>query len=154
MNKLVRFVSLAIVLSFVLSMMPGTIAAQGGDTLRFWTFEYADNVDPFFEQYVEEWNATHDIKVERQEFPWAQYTGEILTTGIATGDAPDVFFISPGDWRRYAELGLALPLEDYMPDYLMEDLLPASIDAVTLNDHIYSVPFEMEPVVLWYNKTM
>ncbi len=128
--------------------------AQAQDVIRFWTFEYAPEVDPFFEQYVEEWNATHDIKVERQEFPWAQYTGEILTTGIATGEAPDVFFISPGDWRRYAEGGLALPLEDYMPDYLLEDLLPASVAAVTLNDHIYSVPFEMEPVVLWYNKDM
>lgn len=124
------------------------------ETIRFWTFEYDEPVDPFFEQYVEEWNATHDIKVERQEFPWAQYTGEILTTGIATGEAPDVFFISPGDWRRYAESGLALPLEDYMPQYLLDDLLPAAVDAVTLDGHIYSVPFEMEPVALWYNKEM
>ncbi|MCZ7539591.1 MAG: extracellular solute-binding protein [Anaerolineae bacterium] len=92
--------------------------AQGG-TIKFWTFEYAEAVDPFFTAYVDEWNATHDIKVERQEFPWAQYTGEILTTGIATGEAPDVFFISPGDWRRYAESGLALPLNDYMPQYLV-----------------------------------
>lgn len=129
-------------------------AAAQDDTLRFWTFEYAEDVDPFFNAYVEEWNATHDLKVERQEFPWAQYTGEILTTGIATGDAPDVFFISPGDWRRYAESGLALPLQDYIPDYLKEDVLPASWDAVTIDGNVYSLPFEMEPVVLWYNKTM
>jgi multiple sugar transport system substrate-binding protein len=136
-------------------VVPATTSSPASaqeDTIRFWTFEYADPVDPFFVEYVEEWNATHDIKVERQEFPWAQYTGEILTTGIATGEAPDVFFISPGDWRRYAESGLALPLEDYMPQYLLDDLLPAAVDAVTLDGHIYSVPFEMEPVALWYNK--
>lgn len=123
------------------------------DVLDFWTFEYADPVDPFFNGYVDEWNASHDLQVVRTEYPWAQYTGEILTTGIATGQAPDVFFISPGDWRRYAESGLALPLEDYIPDYLKDDVLAASWDAVTLDGHIYSLPFEMEPVVLWYSKS-
>lgn len=144
-------VLLSVVLVGLMVLSPALAQEQ---TLKFWTFEYAEAVDPFFDQYVEEWNATHDLKVERQEFPWAQYTGEILTTGIATGNAPDVFFISPGDWRRYAESGLALPLQDYIPDYLKEDILPASWDAVTLNDNVYSLPFEMEPVVLWYNKTM
>lgn len=120
--------------------------------LKFWTFEYAEGPRGLIDQYVAEWNASHDVQVEYQSFPWAQYTGEILTTGIATGEAPDVFFMSAGDWRRYASGGLALPLNDYFPDYLKKDLLPASLNAVTLDGNIYSVPFEMEPVVLWYNK--
>jgi multiple sugar transport system substrate-binding protein len=140
-----------IVLTGLLSI--SMVSAQD-DTLKFWTFDYAPDVEPFFNQYVEEWNSTHDMQATWQEFPWTQYTGEILSTGIATGNAPDVFFISAGDWRRYAESGLALPLEDYIPDYLKDDVLPASWNAVTIDDHIYSIPFEMEPVVLWYNKTM
>lgn len=143
-----------IILAVVLILGTFTVTQAQDEPLKFWTFEYADAVDPFFTQYVDEWNATHDLQVERQEFPWAQYTGEILTTGIATGEAPDVFFISPGDWRRYAEGGLALPLEDYIPQYLKDDILPASWDAVTLDGHIYSLPFEMEPVALWYNKAI
>lgn len=143
--------SIVVVMLAMISIVP---AAAQDDALKFWTFEYDEPVDPFFTQYVDEWNATHDLQVERQEFPWAQYTGEILTTGIATGEAPDVFFISPGDWRRYAESGLALPLQDYIPEYLREDILPASWDAVTLDGNVYSIPFEMEPVVLWYNKDM
>ena len=158
MKKIIKLaipvILLVMVVAMSLPMGPMRQAEARADKLRFWTFEYADAVDPFFVQYVDEWNATHDMQVERQEFPWAQYTGEILTTGIATGEAPDVFFISPGDWRRYAESGLALPVEDYMPQYLLDDLLPASVEAVTLNGHMYSVPFEMEPVALWYNKTM
>ena len=156
MKKLTTLITLSLVIVLMLSLAPtGTTPAKAKDTLKFWTFQYAPDVAPFFKDYVNEWNAAHtDIQVEWQEFPWAQYTGEILTTGIATGNAPDVFFISPGDWRRYAEGGLALPLESYLPDYLKQDLLPASLDAVTLNNHVYSIPFEMEPVVLWYNKTM
>ena len=151
MKRVAILLGVVLILAGLLSV--STAAAQD-NVLKFWTFEYADNVDPFFDQYVAEWNASHDLQVERQEFPWAQYTGEILSTGIDTGDAPDVFFISPGDWRRYAEGGLALPLQDYIPDYLKEDVLPASWDAVTLNGNVLSLPFEMEPVVLWYNKTM
>jgi len=147
--------SLLLVLAFVmLSLFSVSAFLAQDDVLRFWTFEYSDAVDPFFTAYVDEWNASNDLQVERQEFPWAQYTGEILTTGIATGDAPDVFFISPGDWRRYAESGLALPLQDFIPDYLKEDVLQASWDAVTIDGNIYSLPFEMEPVALWYNKEM
>lgn len=131
---------------------PAASACEG--PLKFWTFEYAPEVVTLIEQYVADWNAGHDVQFEYQSFPWAQYTGEILTTGIATGEAPDVFFISPGDWRRYASSGLALPLNDYFPDYLKADLLPAALNAVTLDGNIYSVPFEMEPVVLWYNKAM
>lgn len=151
MKRFAILFSVLAVLMAVLALAP--VSAQDGP-LKFWTFEYSDAVDPFFDAYVAEWNATHELQVERQEFPWAQYTGEILSTGIATGEAPDVFFISPGDWRRYAESGLALPLNDYIPDYLREDILPAAWDAVTLDGNIYSIPFEMEPVVLWYNKTI
>jgi multiple sugar transport system substrate-binding protein len=147
-----RFSVIALILT--VSLLLGLLTLQAQGPLKFWTFEYAEDVDPFFEDYIAEWNATRDIPVEWQEFPWAQYTGEILTTGIAIGEAPDVFFISPGDWRRYAESGLALPLNDYIPEYLWEDVLEASWDAVTLNDNVYSIPFEMEPVVLWYNQTM
>ncbi len=145
-------VFLLFAVTLLLALSFSAIQAQD-DTLDFWTFEYAEPVDPFFTGYVDEWNSSHDLQVVRQEFPWAQYTGEIMTTGIATGTAPDVFFMSAGDWRRYAESGLALPLEDYIPDYLKEDILPASWDAVTLDGHIYSLPFEMEPVVLWYSKS-
>lgn len=151
MKRSAIFITVLVVLTGLLSL--SMVAAQD-EALKFWTFEYADPVDPFFEQYVEEWNSTHDMQAVRQEFPWTQYTGEILSTGIATGNAPDVFFISAGDWRRYAESGLALPLQDYIPEYLKDDVLPASWDAVTIDGNIYSIPFEMEPVVLWYNKSM
>jgi multiple sugar transport system substrate-binding protein len=148
MKKVFLFFAVALFAALSFSV----IQAQD-DVLDFWTFEYADPVDPFFNGYVEEWNTSHDLQVVRTEYPWSQYTGEILTTGIATGQAPDVFFMSAGDWRRYAESGLALPLQDYIPDYLKEDILPASWDAVTIDGNIYSIPFEMEPVVLWYSKS-
>ncbi|MBV9391260.1 MAG: sugar ABC transporter substrate-binding protein [Verrucomicrobia bacterium] len=125
----------------------------GAETLKFWTFDYPPQELKLYQDYITEWNKTHDLKVEFQQFPFAQYYDQ-LTTSLATGEMPDVFLMSPSDWRRYAEGGLALPLEQYVPDYLKQDLLPASVQAVTYQGHILSLPFEMEPVVLWYNKTL
>ncbi len=145
-------------LPFVLLLLAIVFASSGilaqDEPLKFWTYDYSDSIDPFFTGYVDEWNGSHDLQVERQEFPFGEYTGAVLTSAFATGEAPDVFFISPGDWRRYAESGLAMPLEECIPQYLRDDILPASWNAVTLDDHIYSIPFEMEPVALWYNSTM
>lgn len=146
-----KFTLWLLVLLFVIP--PYVLQAQD-DGLTFWTFEYGDSVDPFFEDYLAEWNASHELQVTREEYPNPQYGNEVLPSAFATGTAPDVFFISPGTWRRYAEGGLALPLEDCIPQYLKDDIRPQSWDAVTLDGHIYSIPFEMEPVVLWYNKTM
>jgi multiple sugar transport system substrate-binding protein len=126
-----------------------------GEPLKFWTF-YSEESEQgvWFQEYIDQWNATHAVKFEYGYVPWANYTGEGLTTAFATREGPDVFVISAGDWRRYAAGRLALPLNESFPAELKEDILPAALDAVTLDGKIYSLPFEMEPVALWYNKEM
>ena len=142
---------LAPLVSLLSGLTPGT--ASAADVLKFWTFDYPPQELKLYQDYVDAWNKSHDLKVEFQRFPFAQYYDQ-LTTSLATGEMPDVFLISPSDWRRYAEGGVALPLEGYLPDYLKTDFLPASLQAVTYQGHILSLPFEMEPVVLWYNKAL
>jgi len=126
-----------------------------GEPLKFWTY-YAEDSEQglWFQEYIDQWNASHSVKFEYAYIPWANYTGEGLTTAFATREGPDVFVISAGDWRRYAAGHLALPLNETIPEDLKEDILPAALEAVTLDGKIYSMPFEMEPVALWYNKAM
>lgn len=128
-----------------------TVTREG--TIEFWISEQPEEVYNFLNGYIDEWNQTHSVKAELQSFPWLQYS-DALTTGVTTGEGPDVFIMTAGDWLRYAAGDLALPLDDYFPQYLKEDLLPASLEGVTLNGHIYSIPYEMEPVVLYYDKVL
>jgi len=151
MKKSNSLLSLTLLPALLVALAPLTARAAG--TLKFWTFDYPPEQLKLYQDYVAEWNKTHSMQVEFQQFPFAHYWDQ-LTTSLATGDMPDVFLMSPSDWRRYAEGGLALVLDSYLPDYLKQDLLPASLDAVTYKGHIVSLPFEMEPVVLWYNKTV
>jgi len=120
--------------------------------ITFWKFTdtYADAT---IQRFVDLWNEENpDKKVVFETFPWGDYTGTKLTTAFATGKGPDVFFISPGDFLRYVNAGIALPLSEYLTADIISDFLPETIEAVTVGGEIYALPLEMEPVALFYNK--
>ncbi|AFK07262.1 ABC-type sugar transport system, periplasmic component [Mesotoga prima MesG1.Ag.4.2] len=120
--------------------------------ITFWKFTdtYAD---PTIQRFVDLWNEENpDKKVVFETFPWGDYTGTKLTTAFATGEGPDVFFISPGDFLRYVNTGIALPLSKYLTEDIIADFLPETIEAVTVGGEIYALPLEMEPVAIFYNK--
>jgi ABC-type glycerol-3-phosphate transport system substrate-binding protein len=77
--------------------------ASATKTLSFWQF-YAPArqmgiLSKWFEDCVEGWNATHDVKVELQFVPVQDYIGgSKLQTAFASGQGPDIFIIS--QWRR------------------------------------------------------
>ncbi|NPV52400.1 MAG: sugar ABC transporter substrate-binding protein [Firmicutes bacterium] len=129
-------------------------AASPKLTLKFWKFA-ASNDDGDLAKMVDQWNKENpDIKVVFETFPWDQYVNEKLTVGFASRQGPDVFWISPGEFMKYVENGIALPLNQYFPEDLKQDLVPAALDAVTVKGKIYAVPHEMEPVALYYNKNL
>jgi hypothetical protein len=88
-------------------------------TLSFWQF-YAPNgisnlQSKWFVDCVAAWNSTHDVKVELQYVPNNDYmNGSKLQTAFASGQGPDIFIISPGDFLRYYNRGEPrLPPEVY-----------------------------------------
>lgn len=125
--------------------------ASGKVTLQFWKF-VDTNGDPVIKKAVQQWNAMHpNVQVNFQTFPFGDYMGTKLTTAFAAGKGPDVFWISPAAFLNYVTDGIAAPLDDIIKS-ARRDYLPAAINAATVNGHIYALPFEMEPVALYYNK--
>lgn len=100
----------------------------------------------------DEWNqANPDVQVAFEMIPFDEYTGAKLTTAFASGTGPDLFVMSPGSFLDYVSNGVAAPLDDIMADYL-DDFLPDPLEAATVDGHIYGIPYEMEPVGLFYRK--
>src|SRR6266478_456916 len=99
-------VTAAAAVSSVFSPFVFTGKAAATKTLSFWQF-YAparqlDIQSQWFEDCVKDWNATHDVKVELQYVPNTEYmNGSKLQTAFASGQGPDIFIISPGDFLRY-----------------------------------------------------
>ena len=87
------------------------------NTLSFWQF-YAPGGDvkpqvDWFVKMVADWNATQSEQVALEYVVGSEYIGGTkLATSFASGQGPDIFIISPGDFLRYYNGGV---LQDLTP---------------------------------------
>ncbi len=103
------------------SPLLGRSAFAQDTTLNFWQFyapdgEVKSRVD-WFVKMVDDYNATMDPKVHLEYVVNTEYmNGTKLATSFASGQGPDIFIISPGDFLRYYNGGvLAGPDPPYRP---------------------------------------
>jgi multiple sugar transport system substrate-binding protein len=124
-------------------------SSGGTTTLHFWKF-VAENDDPVIKDAVKRWNkANPKIQVVLETFPPDQYSGTKLTTAFAGGKGPDVFWMSPGNFINYVNNGVAAPVDDIVDKASYNK---AAVAAVSNDGKMYSLPFEQEPVALYYRK--
>lgn len=135
------------------SIFPARAAAK---TLNFWQF-YAPggpvaSQSKWFEDTVNSWNATHDVKIRLQYVPTGEYmNGTKLPTAFASGQGPDIFLISAGDFLRYYNGGALADLTPYMDAKARADF-PESVIATRMVDgKIYALPMELEPMAFFYS---
>lgn len=122
--------------------------------ITFWTF-HSNYEKEFMASLAEEYNKINDeVEVVYENIPQSEYVGTKLTTAFASNSGPDVFIISPGDFLKYVNSNVAMDLTPYYTEEMKNDFLESSLDAVTVNDKIYAVPFEVELLGLYYNKDM
>jgi raffinose/stachyose/melibiose transport system substrate-binding protein len=91
-----------------------------------------------------------DIKVEFESAPTDQYRN-VIKTKLASGDAPDVFGVSPGtDVRDYSKAGYLMDLsnEPYVKN-VMDGALRVTRGE---NRKVYSIPWDMNVITVIYNK--
>src|SRR5215204_6330202 len=107
---------------------PRSAAAQG-DALTFWQF-YApggrvETQTTWFEETVAGWNAQNERQVELVYVPNSDYMdGTKLPTAFASGQGPDLFIISPGDFLRYYNGGVLQDLTPFMEQEAIDDFFP------------------------------
>lgn len=125
--------------------------------MQFWKFGTPEDLaNQALLRWVDEWNqANPDKAVEMRFFPFGEYaSGPVLATAFASGSGPDIFWASPGTFLQYARSGIAADLSSIFTPELREDMLPAAVAAVTVNGKPHAMPFEQEPVALFYNKDL
>ena len=143
--------SLPAAAAFIEACTSGGGTTSGPVTLQFMKFQN-DNDDKAIMKALDRWNQTNkDIQVKFVTVPFSDYLGAKLTTAFAAGTGPDIFWMSPGNFLSYVSNGIAAPLDDVVAD-VKSDYLDAAIKAVSVNGKVYSLPFEMEPVALYYRK--
>ncbi|MER8403970.1 sugar ABC transporter substrate-binding protein [Mesorhizobium sp. M0203] len=124
--------------------------------LKFWQF-YAPGGDvkpqvQWFEKLVADWNDGHDQKVELEYVVNSEYiSGSKLATAFASGEGPDIFLISPGDFLRYYNGGVLADLTPHIEDAAKADFPESVIANRMVDGKIYGVPMEVEPMAFYYS---
>ena len=123
-------------------------------TIKLMTF-HTNYEGEFMASLGEEYKKVNpNVEVIYENVPESEYMSTKLTTAFAANDGPDVFVMSPGDFLKYANSGIAKDLTPYFTEDIKKDFLESSIEAVTVNDKIVAIPFEVELLGLYYNKDM
>ena len=135
---------------------PYVSRGYAAQTMKFWQF-YAPGggvalQDKWFEDVVKGWNDSHDVKVELVYVPNNAYMdGTKLPTAFASGAGPDLFIISPGDFLRYYNGGVLLDLTPFMSEAARNDFFPNVIASRMVDGKIYALPYEVEPMAMYYS---
>ncbi|NNC13561.1 extracellular solute-binding protein [Planctomonas sp. JC2975] len=137
-----------------------TKASRSSEPLQFWQF-YAPQTqtaadlkaqNDWFQKAVSDWNAKNDQKVENVFIPsFTDPSNTRLATAFASGDGPDIFLISPGDFLRYYNGGALLDLAPYMTQEAIDDFNPNILATRRVGKGVYGLPMEVEPLAMYYS---
>jgi multiple sugar transport system substrate-binding protein len=131
-------------------------AAAQGDALSFWQF-YAPGGQvatqtTWFEECVAGWNAQNERQIELVYVPNSDYMdGTKLPTAFASGEGPDIFIISPGDFLRYYNGGVLQDLTPFLEQEARDDFFPDVLATRVVDDKVFGLPMEVEPMAMYYS---
>ncbi|WP_406152841.1 extracellular solute-binding protein [Streptomyces sp. NBC_01023] len=106
------------------------------------------------QQVVDEFNRTHDrIQVDFQQIPSGNQGGYAkLSNAARAGNAPDVATIEYPQVPGFAIDGVARDITGLISDGLRSRLLPQALGLTTFEKRVYSVPLDVEPMVMHYRR--
>jgi multiple sugar transport system substrate-binding protein len=138
------------------SLGPLRDAFAANNTLQLWQF-YAPGGDvktqvDWFTKLADDWNKQSETKVQLDYVSNGDYiNGSKLATAFASGQGPDIFIISPGDFLRYYNAGVLLDLTPHISPDARADFPEGIIATRKVDGKIYGVPMELEPMAFYYS---
>src|SRR6201987_6452490 len=149
-------IAIAAAVSSLFSPFNIYVKAATPKSISFWQFYGPGGgskmQDQWFQDMVKSWNSSHDVKVELLYVPNQEYmNGSKLQTAFASGQGPDIFIISPGDFLRYYNGGVLVDLSQYMEDAAKKDFFENVMETRTVDGKIYGLPKEVEPLAMYYS---
>ncbi|GAB3473621.1 ABC transporter substrate-binding protein [Amycolatopsis cihanbeyliensis] len=124
----------------------GTSASAGPVRITFWSALRGS------QQVVNAFNrAQKRIHVDFQQIPSGDQGGYAkLSTAARAGNAPDVATIEYPQVPGFAIDGVARDITDLVSDRLRAKLLPRALGLTTFAGRVFTVPLDVEPMVLHY----
>lgn len=131
------------VLALTLCLSTGCSSSKedsGTIKLRYsiWDNSHKEAIETLIEDYEKE-NPNIDVSLE--VYSWADYWTK-LETSAAGGSAPDLFWITSGYFRQYAEADKLVDLEKYIKDSSMDmdNYIDTLVNMYNYKDTQYAIP--------------
>lgn len=126
-------------------------AADGPVTLTVATWANETESDEL-DAILDRLNAGQDAyRLEQMVVPGGEYYTK-LQTMIAGRQSPDLFWLSQEYVPAYAQNGTLTDLTGLVEDAVdLDDYLPGSLDAATVDSTLYGLPWIGQPYVVYYN---
>lgn len=126
-------------------------AADGPVTLTVATWANETESDEL-DAILDRLNAAQDAyRLEQMVVPGGEYYTK-LQTMIAGRQSPDLFWLSQEYVPAYAQNGTLTDLTGLVEDAVdLDDYLPGSLDAATVDGTLYGLPWIGQPYVVYYN---
>ncbi|MEV5608982.1 sugar ABC transporter substrate-binding protein [Streptomyces sp. NPDC052225] len=127
-----------------------TSGTKGTTTITFWSALRGS------QEVVDAFNKTHDhIQVAFEQIPSGTQGGYLkLSNAARAGNAPDVATIEYPQLPGFAIDGVTRDITSMISDGLRSKLLPQSLSLTTFENRTFSVPLDVEPMVMHYRKDL
>lgn len=153
-----RVLHLVWVLSVVMTACQREEASSGVATappavrLTLW-HAYGGALGEQFEGLVDEFNRTHPAVIIEPSYGGSLWTmRDKLFTAIAGSAGPDLAQIDQFWSSELAEAGAIVRIEDWFGDLDRDDVWPLAWETATYNGEIWSMPFSLSNIALYYNR--
>ena len=138
--------------AFVISFGMGS-PAEAKTKITLWTL-FGGGEGFIMTELVKQFNEEHpDIELEEQIIEWGQYYNKLMT-GLLSGEAPDVGIMHLAVLPDYASRGVLNPIEGGVAAGFTDKFLENIIDKAQYDGHLYAIPIDTHPMVLYHNKTV
>jgi multiple sugar transport system substrate-binding protein len=126
---------------------------KGPMEITFWSL-FTGGDGEFFDAMVNEFNASQDKIVMKNDMVKFDNYYTKLTTALAAKTAPDVVIVHQGNLLNYVPSGSLLALDGLFDEATLSDFQKAPLDGCRFDGKLYSIPLDVHPLVMYYNKDL
>lgn len=122
--------------------------------ITFWhSFTQGQRLD-VIQKAADEFTKEHPkVKINIETFAWGDFYTK-WTTGLASGNVPDMSTALPGHVVEMIDADAIIPLNDMIDNIGREKFSEAALSEGTVGDNNYSVPLYNHAQVMWYRKDL
>ena len=130
---------------------------SGGGQVTYWSNLEGSGPQAYFKKSIEKpfekANKGTDLKVTFQP---PDEMDRLVRTALQGGEGPDIIMTpGPAFAREYIDANLFAELDEYSKEYGWDDkLLGWAIDLGRYEDKLYAIPYQLQTMLLYYNKTL